>query len=78
MVDRSRKELEPQILGVSTGTAARATQDCGGGEGERPMRADKRPISPGPYTRTQAGYNCKYDEALRKMVQAYDDVRERG
>ena len=31
---------------------------------------------PGPYTRTQAGYNCKYEAGRREMVQSYNDVRE--
>ena len=37
---------------------------------------DPRP--PGPYALTKAGCSCKYEEGRRKMVQAYDDMRESG
>ena len=72
-------ELVAEIFGVSTGTETRAIQDFGGEKGQDSRCAKIRdPLPPGPYALAQAGYNFKYEEERRKMVQSYGDMRASG
>ena len=69
-------ELVAQIPGVSTRTVSRAVAECGG-NGKEGVKI-REPLAPGPYTITPHGSKSKYECEHRKMVDAYNGMRENG
>ena len=69
-------ELVARISVVSRRTAKRSTQECAGAkEGAAKIRDS---LARGPYALTEDGYRSKFNEGGKKMVHAYNEMRETG